>query len=224
MSKITVAIPTSEMGGKGAEFLQQSLDILRRQSFTDFDIVITDNSDDDVIENVAADYKEIYGNLTYYRNPNKGMAVNTNAAMNASTGEIIKVLYLDDYLAHDDALKDIVENFKGEWLVTACEHDSDGTRHTTHLPRYNPDIFTGMNTIGSQSVLAVKNGTQLFFDEELTWLLDCDLYKRYFDLYGAPVTVDKVNVVIRQHNEQATNTIPMSRKKWEYDYLIKKYQ
>ena len=35
------------------------------------------------------------------------MPQNTNAGMRKATGELIKILYLDDYFAHDNALKKI---------------------------------------------------------------------------------------------------------------------
>ena len=42
--KISVCIPTYEMRGFGAAFLKQCLDILKKQTFKDFDVVISDYS------------------------------------------------------------------------------------------------------------------------------------------------------------------------------------
>ena len=50
MSEITVCIPTYEYKGRGVEFLAELFDSLERQTFTDFDIVISDHSKDDTIK------------------------------------------------------------------------------------------------------------------------------------------------------------------------------
>ena len=51
-------------------------------------------------------------------------------------------------------------------------------------PNYNDNIQFGKNTISSPSVLAIKRENYISFDEELIYLMDVDLYKRYFDRDG----------------------------------------
>ena len=50
MSQISICIPTYEYKGRGVEFLAELFDSIERQTFRDFDIVISDHSKDDVIE------------------------------------------------------------------------------------------------------------------------------------------------------------------------------
>lgn len=220
MPKLSVAIPTHDMKDKQF-FLARSLDALWNQTFQDFEIVVTDNSDDDSLKEVCDWYKT---GIRYYKNPNKGMAQNTNEAMRRSKGELIKILYLDDFMAHNSALEEIVDSFEGYWLVTACEHTKNkGDRFTEHYPKYSEDIHTGNNTIGSPSVLTLLNKRLLFFDENMTWLLDCDLYKRYYDKYGPPTILNDINVVMGLGSHQATNTMGEERKMQEFNYILKKY-
>ena len=219
MAKISVAIPTHDMKNKEA-FLRKSLDMLQEQTFTDFEVIISDNSEDDALSDVIQDYDL---DISYIKNPIKGMAQNTNEAMKNCTGEIIKILYLDDYLYNSDSLKSIVDNFEGHWLVTGCIHENDGFIANPHFPTYNPVIYAGQNTIGSPSVLAVRNDTKLLFDEELTWLLDVDLYKRYYDKYGEPKILNEIGVVIQQGKHQMTHIISNERKEQEYEYTTKKF-
>lgn len=224
MPKISVAIPTSEMGGKGAGFLRYSLNCLAMQTFKDFEVVISDNSDNDDIQNICTEFPNI--DINYFKNPVKGMAPNSNEAIKASKGELIKILYLDDFLAVDMSLEEIVKNFKESdmWMVTGCLHTRDGKScDRPHYPEYNQEIWTGKNTIGSPSVLTVRNSDPLLFDPTLTWLLDCDLYKRYYDKFGEPKILNTLNVVIRQGEHQMTNILSDEVKQREYDYLIKKY-
>lgn len=220
--KLTVAIPTHSMKDN-SYFFRRCLDSLWNQSFQNFEIVVTDNSDDDSIERICEWYRT---GIRYYKNPIRGMAQNTNEAIRRSRGEMIKILYMDDYMAHDEALEKIINNFTGQWLVTGCTHIRRGENYThqQHIPSYSQDIHTGRNTIGSPSVLTIKNKTPIFFDEEMTWLLDCDYYKRMYDLYGEPTILRDINVVIGLHSGQATNTMGEERKLQEFNYITKKYE
>ena len=219
--KMSVCIPTHSMLN-GDYFFRRCLESLWNQSFQNFEIVVTDNSDDDVIEKICAFYRT---GIKYYRNPNKGMAQNTNEAIRRSKGDLIKILYIDDYMAHDKALEKIVKKFKGSWLVSSCTHIKTGESftHSIHTPYYSDKIKTGYNTIGSPSVLTIKNEFPLMFDEEMTWLLDADYYQRLYDTYGEPTILKDINIVIGLHQGQATHIMGDERKLQEHDYLIKKY-
>jgi glycosyltransferase involved in cell wall biosynthesis len=220
--KLSVAIPTHGM--KNSDFLfRRCLDSLWNQSFQDFEIVVTDNSDDDSIQRICEWYRT---GIRYIKNKRKGMAQNTNEAIKQSKGEYIKILYMDDYMAHDDALEKIVKHLSGAWLVTGCTHIRTGEHytHSVHLPSYSEDIYKGQNTIGSPSVLTIKNDNPIFFDEEMTWMLDCDYYKRLYDLYGEPTILKDINVIIGLHGGQMTHIMGEERKLKEFNYMIKKYE
>ena len=217
---LSVAIPTSDMLDK-KYFFKRCLESLWNQTFQDFEIVVTDNSEDNVIEEICSWYRT---GIVYYRNPIKGMAQNTNEAIRRSKGELIKILYMDDYMAHDNALAKIVKHFSGYWLVSSCTHTINGEDFfNTHIPYYSSDICTGKNTIGSPSVLTIKNENPLLFDEKMTWVLDCDFYKRMYEKYGNPVILRDINIAIGLHDGQATNTMGEERKMQEYKYLTQKY-
>ncbi len=197
---ISIAIPVYDMKNKEF-FLNRCLNSIREQSYQDFEIVITETG--------------------------KGMAGNTNEAIKKSHGDLIKILYMDDYLAHKNSLKEIVNNFKKDtqWLVTGCEHDDGTSRHLRpHYAEYNDKIHEGFNTIGSPSVLTIRKGLEMYFDENMTWLLDGDLYKRLYMRYGEPVIIDDINVVIGLHDGQVTNLLTDKEKESEEDYINKKYK
>jgi len=221
---ISVCIPTYEMGGVGKEKLKRSLDVLTTQTCKDFEVVISDNSENDEIKNLckSSEYQSL--NINYFKNPRKGLAQNTNEAIKHATGEIIKILYMDDYLANDTALGSIKDNFNGYWLVTGCEHDDGKHRYNPHYPRYSKKIARGKNTIGSPSVLSIKNENPLLFDENMTWVLDCDYYKRMYDKYGKPTILNEINVVIGTGKHQMTNILSNTAKIKERYYMARKYK
>lgn len=219
MPKLSVVVPTHDMEGKDY-FFKRCMESLWLQSFQDFEIVVSDNSEDDVIKDICAYY---FTGVRYSKNPRKGMAPNTNEAMKLAKGNLIKILYMDDFLNHQDSLGSIVKHFKGNWLVTDCLHFDGFKYFNHHIPEYNNEIHFGKNTIGSPSVLTIKNEDILLFDENMTWLLDCDLYKRLYERYGAPKVLNDRNVVIGVGEHQATNVMGDEVKLKEHDYMIHKY-
>lgn len=217
---LSIAVPTHEME-EGEYFFRRLLDSLWNQSFQDFEIVVTDNSDNYDIRRLCEWYKT---GIKYSHNSRKGMAPNTNEAIKRSEGDYIKILYMDDYMVDDFALEKLTQHLTGHWIVSGCAHTINGEDYfNNHYPRYSEDIHLGNNTIGSPSVLTIKNEDPLLFDEEMTWLLDCDLYKRYYDKHGPPMIIDEVNVIIGLHNGQMTHIMGEERKQREYEYMKNKH-
>jgi len=226
---LSVCIPTYEMGGVGHIFLRESLDILLQQTFTDFEVVISDYSKDALVYDVCQSYATRL-ELHYHKNtdPTGGMAANTNNVIRHATGKIIKILFQDDFLYNEKSLQLIVANFdlaQDSWLITGCEHSRDGkTFFRPHFAKYNDQVYLGKNTLGSPSVLAIKNHHPLFFDPNLKWLVDCDYYRRCYDTFGPPKIVKEITTVIRVGEHQITNTeADEALRKKEHDYMVKKY-
>jgi len=190
MPKISIAIPTHNMKNKDF-FLERALNSIRSQTFQDYEIVITEDGK---------------------------MAENTNSAIKKSTGQLIKILYMDDWLAHDNALQDIVDNFDfmDEWLITGAD--------TNPHPYWTDDIITGNNHLGSPSALTIRNGVGIYFDERMSWLLDCDLYHRLNGIYGLPKILDNVGVCIGVGDHQMTNLLTTEEKLAEHNLIKEKYE
>lgn len=196
--KLSVVIPMHWMKN-WSYFLNRALASIEAQSFTDYEVIVTKHGK---------------------------MAENTNFAITSAKGELVKILYMDDYLAHTDSLKVIVESFsaKDTWLVTGCLHQgADGFKRNPHFPRYTEDIHRGNNCIGSPSVVTLRRDECLLFDEELSYLLDCDLYKRYYDLHGEPRILNNLNVVVGLHFGQTSNLMSLEEKQKEFLYTDEKY-
>jgi hypothetical protein len=191
---LSICIPTHDMPN-GDFFLERLQHSLEAQTFTDFEVVMTKEGK---------------------------MAENSNAAIKKAKGELVKILYMDDYLAHENSLQEIVDNFKGEWLVTGCDHDNGIEHFNPHYALYSDSLKEGNNTIGSPSVLTMRRSSALLFDEQLTWVLDCDLYVRLYEAYGPPIILDTINVTIGVGGHQTTYALSDELKCAEQDYLVKK--
>lgn len=221
-------MPTYESFGRGVEFLEVQFGKFIEQTYKDFELIISDHSKNDDIENLCKKYDSLL-NISYMRNEKKrgNFTYNTNKAMLRCKGDIIKILYQDDFLWDKNSLEKIDKAFDENvnWLVTACQHTSDGvTFHREHRPAYNEKIYTGNNTIGNPSVLSVRrNDDMLFFDERMIWTVDVDYYKRLHDKFGPPKILNDVTVVIRLWDKQLTHLIPDRIKQREVELSAEKH-
>lgn len=226
----SIAIPAYGYNGKGREFLEYSFFIMESQTFKDFEVVISDHSTDDTIKNLCDDWSDRL-DITYTRN-DRGRGVispNLNVAMSNCRGKWIKILFQDDFLYDTDSLKKtkdfINSNPDKQWIATKFCHSNDGINmYRDFYPTWVDDIWTGNNLIGCPSVITIKNENLLYFDETLNWLMDCEYYKRVYDIYGEPGILDEHTVVNRTNPDRLTNTIPPAQKQEEIERLKKSYR
>lgn len=89
--KFSVCIPTYNR----PRMIKKAIDSILSQSFSDFEIVICDNSENTDTENVLQSYSD--KRIRYFRHEkNIGIAGNWNALLNKSRGEYVKFLNDDD--------------------------------------------------------------------------------------------------------------------------------
>jgi len=148
------------------------------------------------------------------------MAENTNAGMKRARGEYIKIMYMDDWFTNKNALGSFVQMLDSlkdtHWVISAT--------NTNPNPKWTDDIHTGNNKLGSPSALFMRNGLDLYFDENMSWLLDCDLYKRMYSKCGAPYITSDINIGIGLHEGQMTNILTEEDKLQEHFYIKEKYE
>ena len=226
-NNISICIPTYEMNGKGVEYLNFSFDILYKQSYKNFDIIISDNSKSSDIENLCSQWKSKLDIKHFYNHEKYGNAGNVNSAMKKATGNIIKILFQDDFLFGNESLETQLVHFVGNhnyWMVTACCHTKDGINFYNPLyPKYHDNIQYGENTISSPSVLMFKNENVIEFDENLCWLMDVDYYKMLYDKFGLPSICNYVTIVNREHENSISNKLAEKNKITDLNYIKKKY-
>ena len=188
--KISIVLPIHGMAN-GAFFLWRAINSIMEQTFKNYEIIITKEG---------------------------SMPVNTNVGIKRARGQLIKILYLDDMLAHENALQDIVDNFEfsDEWMITGCD--------TNPHPYWTDDIKTGNNKLGSPSCLILRNKEPLLFDERMSWLLDCDLYHRLHELYGEPKILEGVHILMGVGDHQMTRILTDEEKLAEHKLIKEKYE
>lgn len=229
--KVSICIPCYEMGGFGHTFLEDNLYSIFSQTYNNYEIVVSDNSEDEKIEKVCNKYSEEGKVIKYLKNEGnrRSASVNINNCINNSSGDLIKILFQDDLFYSKTSLEETVEPFTKNpsliWLASSCCHTKNGYDFINYRdPKYTEDIINGNNQIGSPSVITLRNNVDLpRFDPDFNWLMDCDYYQRMEIHYGKPYLLNKCTVTIRLWEGQMTKVIPEGLKKLECEKILKKY-
>lgn len=231
MPKISIAIPTYEYHGKGAEYLDDLLRTIDIQTFKDFEVVVSDHSTNYTIKEKCNEFTNL--NIVYHNNTEKkgNSPANLNHAISLCSGEIIKPMFQDDFFYDDEALEKIYYNLSGDiektWLLCATNHTQDHGYNFfwDFYPRFNERLLDGVNTISSPSVIAFKKHINIQFDENLVYLMDVDFYHNMRVHYGEPIYYDDVLVTNRIHPESISSSIVNKEEviKKESIYCRKKY-
>ncbi len=217
------------MRGLGTKFLKRSFDILAGQTFKNFDVVVSDHSENDEIKNLCGSYGKIL-DVKYFRNAESrgSSSANINNAIKNAGGMLVKILFQDDFLYKNDSLEEIVKNFdlkRDRWLLTGCIHTKDAINFfRPFCPRYDDETILFKNTVSSPSVLTIKNENPILFDENLIWFMDVDYYKRCYQKFGGPKILKEINVVNMMGPHQVTNVLATENtKEKEWNYIVDKY-
>lgn len=207
--RFSIVIPTWEQYGNGVKFLKQLLISIHEQTYDDFEIIISDHSINYEIRNLCDLFKHL--NIRYIRNEkNRGNSpANLNNALKIANGEIIKIMFQDDFFINNNSLN-LISNFFNEnscnWIVNGCCHTNDGINYERFMiPYWNDEILHGVNTISSPSVLSFINDDILFFDENLIMLMDCDYYHSLYTRYGLPCVLPDYLIANRLHKHQISS-------------------
>lgn len=209
--KISVAIPCWSMNGVGREMLEYNFNMLKKQTFTDFEVVVTDHSEDNNLQDLCYSWKDLL-TINYIRNEyNRGSpADNTNLGIKNSKGDFIKLLCQDDFLFNENSLEIIYNNMitsDKDWMFTAYYHSNNRqTFYNRYVPYLNSQIHT-VNTLGTPSALTIKNRNIPEIDNNLKYMYDCEFYYRLLKEKGAPHIVDEITMVNYLHENQTTNSI-----------------
>ncbi len=228
MPHLSLCIPAYSMGGAGAAFLSQSFEVLASQSFDDFEVVVSDQSDDGAVAAVCEAYSDrLSVRHIWNRDGKRQASANVNKAMRHAEGEIVKILFQDDYLNGDRALEIIVNAIgsAGKWhLCGSGVSRNGGAVERAMVPRLTSKLKFGKNTVSSPSVLAMRRSCLEFFDEDLIWLMDVDLYQRLWDHLGDPVISPETLVVNRIHSGQVSASVSAELRRQELRHMRGKQQ
>lgn len=210
MTKFSICIPTHDRGENGPKWMRELLDSIKKQTFKDFDIVVTDQSKNDLILNVCKEYSDDF-QFTFVRYEGNVPCENINFGLDECDGEIIKIIFSDDIFTSNLALE-ILNNFyeenKTKWAFSGfCEMTEDGkTTYDEKLPIWSDYTLEGCNLLSSPSVVSFRNDCKEYFEENLKLYLDVEFYHRMRWKNGMPHFIPQILVANRKHNTRISST------------------
>lgn len=245
--KVSVCIPCYN----NADEVERLLQSIYRQSYTDFEVNISDDSDNDETQALV---NRCYPMVKYQRNQKPyGHILNWNAAVKMARGDYIKIMFSDDWFTDSTSLgtfaallddhPDAMLAFSGSRQVMLDGQDSGALRHVTaaHQTSYYDraadalfidglrkdyrHLFLG-NQIGAPSAVIYRRGSALaLFDERSNWASDLFLY---FDLLEkSPIFAytEAPLVSIGVHANQYTESFAEKDERIynDYKYMYTKY-
>lgn len=231
MSIVTICIPTYNNLDK----LMALIDSIKIQTYKDYDIVITDNSEDEQIEKYVSSL--IDEPITYLRHTtNIGPVLNWNKSLQMATGKYIKIMFADDWFSYPDSLEKFVATiekntavdfvFSGTWQMGEKEQYSRkiSEENFCFIQKDIRNLYIG-NYIGAPSATIFRN-KQIMFDDNLKWLVDLELYMRILKNGGTCIAISEPLVSIGINEKQLTNGCVNNYKLQvrEYSYILKKHQ
>ena len=182
---IGICIPTYEH----PDLLRRCLDSIRMQSYKNYEIFVSDDSETNAVKKVLLYYNELP--IHYIHNTiSLGTSNNTNQARKCaldSGASYIKILFQDDWFSEKNSLEkmlDYLDSHKLEVLFVANyevynEKTFIHTCDRVSVKRIINDtsfLFRN-NCLGAPSALLYK-ACDVMFDQNFTWLLDVDFYLR----------------------------------------------
>jgi glycosyltransferase involved in cell wall biosynthesis len=209
---ISICIPVY----KNLNFLKRLLDSINLQTFKDFEVIVSDDSEEDNIQLFCEAFKADF-TFRYSRNPHSlGSPENWNEATRQAKGEWIKLMHDDDWFADKTSLEEFVRAIRNEpsagVLFSAYNNyyfEQNRFKPFRISPWWfkklvkNPNVLLSRNVIGAPSVVIYKKALQLEFDNNFKWLVDIDFYIRAI-ARTRPVYINKILINVGIGKEQIT--------------------
>lgn len=223
--KVSVLVPTYNRSA----YLAKALNSILSQTYSDFEIIITDNCSLDDTEAVVASFSD--DRIKYLRNEyNVGAVGNYNKALRVAKGEFIHLFSDDDIMADIDNLAfkvDILERYPNIGLVhsTIMTIDSNdkivGGTWVVEDRNWNPIakqdlllgtqayeiLYNGWNFITMSTVMIRRSilvSNRIEFNNQLRYLIDWAMWLQ-ISLFADFYYIDKPLVYYRRHNNNETN-------------------
>ena len=180
---ISICIPAY----KRTHYLRRLLQSIADQTFKDFGVVLSDDSNDNSVELIAAEFGDRFTIQYYHNKPSLGTPANWNFAISKANGEWIKLMHDDDWFATETSLQAFANaTTKGDKFIT-CDYDyidDNGkiartmilTSFRKKLILKQPMTLLYDNYIGQPSVVMVHHSVTAIYNERMKWRVDIDYY------------------------------------------------
>lgn len=210
---ISICIPAY----KQVQFLRRLLNSIAGQSFKDFEVVVSDDSPGNEVEELCSEFKDLF-KLIYKKNENAlGTPENWNEAIRMAKGKWIKLMHNDDWFVNDEVLKQFysaaVKYPESEFFFSAFQNveEDNGEKKVVKCNwfdllflKISPLHLFRKVYVGNPSCTFIRRGVNLFYDNKFRFVVDFEYYIRCFNRNNNWRYIDEVLLNIGFHSEQVT--------------------
>jgi glycosyltransferase involved in cell wall biosynthesis len=210
---ISICIPTYQSGEK----LERLLNSIQSQTFTNYEIIISDDSRDNSVHQLIAEkFKHLH--INYFHNEIPfGTPENWNHAVSKSTGDWIKIMHHDDWFRHEHSLQRfadaVKENPATSFVFSAFRNVylDKGTNHEFFCSKY--EIFLLNNGylnlfktfMGNPSCTLISSKCKPYsYDKKFKWLIDFDFYTTLLKTGIKFAYINEAVIDVGMHSGQVT--------------------
>lgn len=237
MVKVSICVPAYG----NAAGIRRLLASIKTQSYTDYEVILTDDSPDDSVRQEAE--KCGITNLRYYKNEERmGATRNWNRSVSFAAGEYIKIMHHDDWFTDGYSLGRFVEMldedpeaiiaFCGTWQVTLSEKSEEtddrfarciSAEHEAWIRKDWRNLYLG-DYIGAPSATIYRK-SGLDYEEKLTWLVDVEYYMRLLQKQPHYAYTTEPLICIGVSENQLTESCRVDGKLniFEYGFLMEEF-
>ena len=210
MAFISICIPAY----KRPENIRRLLKSIEKQSFQDFDIVVSDDSPDDSVKHITGEFSHLP--IHYFKNqPALGTPANWNYAISKASGEWIKLMHDDDWFAHENSLREFADKTREGQPFIFSRYKNVFENGNTEAPSFpgswkeriihNPVTLLAKNVIGPPSVTLIHSGIKEQYDVRMKWRVDMDYYMSLLEKTKNYSSIDQPLINVGISSTQVTN-------------------
>ena len=212
---VSVCIPV----WNGGVYIALAIESVLQQSYSDFEIIISDNASTDDTVKIVEGYMQLHPQIRLQRNEeNIGLVGNFNGCLKLAQGNYIKFLCVDDLLAKNclEKMVRVLDEDKSIALVVGGRSIIDSFGCQISSQRYSKSAsvrngydvinrcYFGTNYIGEPSaVMFRKASLNRMFDKTLNHLMDLEMWF-YLLEQGRMASLPDLLSSIRRHKNQMT--------------------
>lgn len=231
---ISICIPTYNQ----TIHLKKLLFSIYNQKEVSYEIIITDDSTTNDVEQLISSHKKNSNNppILYFRNsPSLGAPKNWNFGISLAKGDFIKIMHHDGWFEDEFALKKLLDKIqykKNTFVFSAVRNDVNDRVFNYRISEENfisikkePEKLILANLIGGPSGILYPNHLDSKFDESIIWLVDIEFYLQLFKKGFNIEYIDEILYTSKVDGDSLTNNNLINSEKQleEYSYLFNKY-
>ena len=187
LPSISICVPAY----KRTDYLSRLLDSVALQTYKNFEVIITDDSPDNSIEELCKTYT-VQFELHYFKNTkNLNTPENWNESVRKSKYEWTKIIHDDDWFADKDSLLNYAEAISSQpnvdFFFSAYSNVYEGTgiKQQIFLSTFwkyvisgNMETLISRNVVGPPSVTIYRKNS-ITYDHSMKYVVDIDFYCQY---------------------------------------------